>query len=124
MDEKESNGRAKLSLEELAAAYPRSPPPPGWEDWNPDYYRRQLVTVKTDGHNATGEPDEMTIPLFQIGFIVAYQRILSIDESKKSARLKQLQELMWQTMTEDWGVDKWTWRSGWYVVGFDPPEPR
>ncbi len=111
-----------LSLDDLLHAFPRLPRPADWEDHNPDYYRRQSVTVRTDCHNAVGEAVEETMPFFKIGFIVAFQRLLSVDESKKSERMKQLETLMWETITKDWGISKWDWRTSWYVVGFEPPE--
>jgi hypothetical protein len=122
--EQQAETGSNLTLDQLRDAFPAGPKPDGWEDLNPDYYRRQKVTVRTDRHNATSEVAEETWPLFRIGFIVAYQRLMSINESEKTERMKQLETLMWETITQEWGVDKWTWRSRWYVVGFEPPEPR
>ena len=110
---------AKDHLRDASSGWPS---PTGARDWNPDYYRRQTVTVRTDCHNVDGEVVEETMPLFKFGFIVAFQRLLSVDESKKSERMKELETLMWETITEDWGIDKWTWRSSWYIVGVDPPD--
>lgn len=124
MSEESAHTVSRLTLDQLLNAFPARPEPDGCEDWNPDYYRRQRVTVRTDCHNATSEVAEETMPLFKIGLIVAFQRLMSEDESKKSPRMKQLETLMWETLAVEWGFDKWTWRSSWYIVGFDPPEPR
>lgn len=122
VNEDPTNACSRLTLDQLRDAFPSAPRPAGWEDQNPDYYRRQKVTVRTDCHNATSEVVDETMPLFKIGLIVAFQRLMSEDESKKSERMKQLETLMRETITQDWGFDKWTLRSSWYVVGFDPPD--
>ena len=116
------NAVSHLTLDELKAAFPCSPKPEGCDERIPNYYRRQRLTVRTDRHDATGEVVEETLPFFLVGFIAAFQRLLSLDESSKSERMKKLETLMWETITQDWGVSKWDWRSRWYVVGFEPPE--
>jgi hypothetical protein len=121
MSEKQSTGR-QLTLDQLRDAFPGTPRPEGFIEPPPNRYRQQRITVRTDSHNADGEAVEETLPFFKAGFIAAFQRLISIEASEKSERMKVLETLMWETITQDWGVSKWHWRSSWYVVGFEPPE--